>query len=724
MSDIDTQQAEKGASKSRYARWMTYVLIFGVVMPLITLVVEISTHICAKNYFNPLPTLWHVLLFALIPVANLSAIITCLRGKSLWPSLVTTLSGASVAVSAVYSLLFIPMIPNSVAGILFWGIGFLGLSPFFAFAASIESSRRIRALDLLEPADQTKRSRMGFAFSLAFLLVYTTGVVVTAVGLNMMITDSDQTKARAASLVRRFGSEAELLRVAHGLKPSVYISDEKIRQIVPNMDYTASPGWSTTAQELYYRVTGFNYESVPAPRGSRAVTGYGTKDKITSSKLNVTIDPEGLVSHMEWTLEFASDSADRHITGAIIALPPGGVVSRVTLWENGKARDAAFVAPQTGSGRVVVSSAGPDRVFLLRYTSEGRTKITIGIAAPLTTDGVCTLPKFADYRFDIPKGFKHSLDIRSNNDIDFKSNDTGAQPRGQDHRRIVTSATNEELGGEKRCIMAMRKPVSRIWSPDTIGPAGECVAEMFAQVRPKLVEHVAVAVDGSGVMRPWRPELANALPNIPTSTFSMFLAADQVETLFKSTIQDIPASQLMNKKLLHVRCQGGVDNAPGLLRAVDESLRRKNGVVLWVHGPQPIGSEKAIAQILERIKRNPGKVKIFSFVVLDGEDRILAALDGTGAVHPIARRGTLADDMQAFFDYISGSDGLPTIFRTHAPLSKVAGATKSSEDISLLWAQSQVWDMTASGDAQKRKKATELAAKYRIVTPVSQAVVR
>src|SRR5436190_2990422 len=46
------------------------VLFFGVIQPLATLIIELSTHICAGTLFDPLPTWLHVLLIGSVPVAN------------------------------------------------------------------------------------------------------------------------------------------------------------------------------------------------------------------------------------------------------------------------------------------------------------------------------------------------------------------------------------------------------------------------------------------------------------------------------------------------------------------------------------------------------------------------------------------------------------------------------------------------------------------------------
>jgi hypothetical protein len=49
-------------------------LLFGVVLPFITLIVEGFTHMCAATFFDPMPTLGHAFLLAMVPLVNLLCI--------------------------------------------------------------------------------------------------------------------------------------------------------------------------------------------------------------------------------------------------------------------------------------------------------------------------------------------------------------------------------------------------------------------------------------------------------------------------------------------------------------------------------------------------------------------------------------------------------------------------------------------------------------------------
>src|SRR5688572_15939650 len=49
------------------------LMAWGVVLPAITILVELGTRMCADTFFDPMPTPFHVLLALSVPAANLAA---------------------------------------------------------------------------------------------------------------------------------------------------------------------------------------------------------------------------------------------------------------------------------------------------------------------------------------------------------------------------------------------------------------------------------------------------------------------------------------------------------------------------------------------------------------------------------------------------------------------------------------------------------------------------
>ena len=182
--------------------------------------------------------------------------------------------------------------------------------------------------------------------------------------------------------MRRFGSE-EILRRA------CYLQAGRANDLI-TMLIAGDPVSPQKARRVYYRVYGAAFNSVPAPKRFRRgsdddwgnnwdpeqggeIVGNRVRDlALSSSRLDGSIDAAAAVGYVEWTMVFKNGSSLQHEARAIVALPPGGTVSRLTLWIDGerggglrrprhqtRLRGASF-----GSGTVLVTTRGPDRVMV------------------------------------------------------------------------------------------------------------------------------------------------------------------------------------------------------------------------------------------------------------------------------------------------------------------------------------------------------------------------
>ena len=110
-------------------------------------------------------------------------------------------------------------------------------------------------------------------------------------------------------------------------------------------------------REIYYRVTGRPIEAEPAPRVGAGLPGRRRQDdarwdvnqggdqvgviawrglSLHSSRFDGSVDARAAVAYVEWTFELKNDAPVPREARAELALPPGGVVSRVTLWIDGQ----------------------------------------------------------------------------------------------------------------------------------------------------------------------------------------------------------------------------------------------------------------------------------------------------------------------------------------------------------------------------------------------------
>src|SRR5262249_8844750 len=119
-----------------------WMLALGIIFPAIVIAIELTTHICAQSFFDPMPTWWHVAIVASVPAGNL-LIWTQLREGSLrharWLNFV---NGAVVAIAGLYALLFLPLMPMALIGILV-GIGVLPLAPLASFCCALMLRRAL-----------------------------------------------------------------------------------------------------------------------------------------------------------------------------------------------------------------------------------------------------------------------------------------------------------------------------------------------------------------------------------------------------------------------------------------------------------------------------------------------------------------------------------------------------------------------------------------------------
>src|SRR5262249_8616545 len=163
------------------------------------------------------------------------------------------------------------------------------------------------------------------------------------------------------------------------------------------------------AREIYYRVHGVPFNSRPAPFKGKEVrladfqfdndhggTQVGGRLKglhLVSSRIDGSISADDATAYLEWIVEFRnSEPLDREVR-VQLALPPGGVVSRATLWVNGEEREAAYggrgevrqayqrVAVQQRRDPLLVTTKGADRVLAQAFPvrgNGGRVKVKVG----------------------------------------------------------------------------------------------------------------------------------------------------------------------------------------------------------------------------------------------------------------------------------------------------------------------------------------------------------
>jgi hypothetical protein len=748
------------------------IALFGILLPALTLCIELGNGMCAEAFFDPIPTLGHVLLVAMVPLANLAALIGASSSALRSRRLLLWLNAMAMGVSLVYAVAFLPITPIAVIAIIAMGMGFLPLSPLLALLCGAALRRRLLATP--EPAPGASppgpfRSPaslwLGGLLGALLVLVMEGTIALTLIGADMASSDSRATRARGMGLLRRLGNRSELLRMCYrdSARRGGFLIDgggsmSMSSAVVPHIS-------SAEAQKVYFRVTGQPYNSQPPPHGVRqaafadfdfdpdvggqAVAGRRKGLSLDSSRIDVQMHPDAAVAYLEWTMVFQNARPEQREARAQVLLPPGGVVSRVTLWVNGEPREAAFggtaevreayqkVAVRQRRDPLLVTWAGVDRIMLQCFPvpPHGEMKIRLGITAPLSLAEAQTasraqpgtaalrLPCFAERNFNIGSEEMHSLWIESDRPYLEVSEPLVSEWASEGRHVLRGSLSEDDLLSTKAVVRTVRSPEAALsWTPDP-QDADKHVVQKVVAGKLSTMRRVVLVVDGSGAMAEHFDAIGEALAGLPANTeLQVLVAGDEVLDVAEAAgAAWDPRQGELAEKLHALAGAGGCDNVRALLKALDlKGSASDDTAVVWVHAAQPVLLSSA-APLVQRLERGLS-VPIHDVAVAAGPNRVAEELKGVASLQPLPRFSSLADDLRAL---LAGLVGKSTEYRLErARVQGPAPATpKSSSHVARLWAAGEVAALAGSGKPGDRAAAVKLAVAHQLVTPVTGAVV-
>ena len=699
-------------------------LLLGVIMPFGTLGYEWMTHACAAEFLDPIPTWWHVLLVAAVPVSNL-LIWLKLRSPGAYPAAwLQHLAAASIAISGIYMLLFLPLAPLGAIATLFLGFGLLPLTPLIAFFAAIRANSKLSA---------TMRGGAplgpGFLLGLAALALpfgwdwATHSLLIRAAG------QPEPQSTTAVAWLRRIGHEQTLHAACYrqprwgwGLLFSSY--EAKSVQL-------------EAKQAVFYRVTGEPYNARPVPALARAsrlggmprwnfdshLGGERVADKVAgltleSSRLDGKVDAVALTSYTEWTFVFKNIAGNASEARAQIELPPGGVVSRLTLWIDGEPREAAFggrsqvraayreVAVVQRRDPVLVTTCGPDRVLMQCFpvpANGGEMKVRVGITAPLrlldARTAAADWPRMIETNFESSGGLRHTAWIDA------------SAPLSDGKNTVRRDLDDSALAAEPPLRLALSDAAGTSLVPDSSDPAFliRQTVEAAAVVRPRTVAWV---IDGSRAMREhWRGIVASASQAAPDA---VFFAGDSLE-------EWTPNLGPLDRWLRAQDCTGGRDNVPALNAAWDRVSAEAGGAILWIHGPQPV-QLTSIESLIQRFERDANRPELFELTVATGPNRIAEKLDALATWQRARDGATPAERLARLLDVWAGRAPSFIVKRERIPRAELSiPAEKSDGHLARLWGREEIERLRAT--PARLDAAIKLALQLHLVTPVSGAVV-
>jgi hypothetical protein len=727
------------------------LLFFGVLLPAFTLGFELYTHWCAGTFFDPLPTWLHVLLVAVVPLANLAAWVNSTHWPERARRAVWIASGAAFGISLFYTGLFAPMMPFAAIGILFVGMGLLPLSPLFAFICTWRLRVRQRRKQWDQGAELFNGYWTAATAALLLLVLFAVPAPLTRHWLVAAGSDSADEVTRAIQKLRRWGSEDVLLRECYGRQNRILVDIYGWQGSNPEL-----------ARKVFYRVTGKPFNSVPPPLskyqragqdifnefefdtalGGDAVAGQVKGLSLRQSRLDGLCNADEGWAYVEWILEFQNEhTADREVR-AQIELPPGGVVSRLTLWVNGEEREAAFagrnevraayqqVAIHQRRDPVLVTMSGPDRVLMQCFPvprGGGTIKVRLGITAPLVLENTNTaalrLPCFAERNFKIAKSFEHNvwLEGRQLARTEIKTLSTGTGDAGRAGVRGTLRESDLSAGG---AVLRFERSTSTaaVRALDTRSPERSVVRQTIESIAPQLPSRCAIVIDGSADMESSFGEIARALNGFPSQPeLSIWFAKDGVQNVFSSTWarRDTASAAVSG-----LRAAGGQDDVPALLQAWEWASAKSNSVVIWVHGAQPLILEHLEA-LKQRVDWRSGAdaPTIIDVAARPGPNLIAEQLATSPVLAGLPRVSTLSDDLDRLFGSWSGRRPAHQFARTTEPSIIAAGFSaepSASLHVVRLWAFDEIKKKVR---ARMKSDAINMAHVYQLVTPVSGAVV-
>ncbi|MGH9903697.1 MAG: hypothetical protein ACRD68_17960, partial [Pyrinomonadaceae bacterium] len=343
------------------------------------------------------------------------------------------------------------------------------------------------------------------------------------------------------------------------------------------------------------------------------------------------------------------------------------------------------------------------------------------------TRGVLRRPQFLERNFGIREGEDHAVWVESKGRLhtDIKYLET-EQPRPELHA-VRGSLRDEDLAGPGALVIAERAgDVTEAWTDEPVRGDGEVVRQIIREREVAGPSSVVLVVDTSRRMREHIPETVAVVRQLPPDIELSLILADgnglPEEGISRRYLTGRPGE--IAGRLEGSVFEGGADNVPALLKAWDVASENPGGVIVWIHGPQPL-LLSTVEELRQRWERRPDGPTLYAVQVGNGPDRVGEKLDGLSSVESVPRFGGLQADLETFFARLIGQRRPLEFVRTNEKQTQTPATERGKETsahLARLWANDEV-SRLITRERDGNEKAILLAAHYQLVTPVSGAVV-
>jgi hypothetical protein len=735
-------------AKSELEKPAVSVVLFGVLLPIGALLVELSTHTWSGVFVNPIPTPLHVL--AIVAVAAINALCLYVSSEALAnrPRLWATLNGFAIGVPILYALIFLPSLPLAAFGLIFL-LGIFPLSPYLAVIAGLRARRWIARGAPARRILGVPPVLLGIAAAFVILLAPEVHAIVTANLIARAAADDPEKSLSAVRMLRRFGDESTMIAAARGdggdrratLLPTGILAR---RLLPPALAGSRTP--AEAASRVWYRVTG---RRLPDPEDERGFSDFLARDaaffrrdlRLTASRIDGTVDAAGSNVYFEWTLTFRNEGPGDWEATAELALPPGGVVSRATLWVDGEERDAAFAgraeATKAYEGVVarrrdplLVTASGTGRVSIRGYpvVADKDFQIRIGVTAPLVLDssrrGAILLPRFADRNFKLGTGVRHSVWIES--PAPFRDHPGFVVDETPARRYSARAQIADGDGSAPQPALFVESAAPEVAvAKDLLTPQDQkVVVQRIVTAPASRPSRIVVVVDGGASMKEHIADVVDAVASIPDGyELGVIYGGEEIVDVGGGCRRSSHASvKEAAANLGRQEPVGGTDAVAALVRGLELASESRNAALVWVHAGVPKVLSSA-SELMQAIERRPDNPKIYDLAVTEEPDEVSRGFPSTH-VRRIHRLGTLAMDLGRLLDCWAGTIPELTYDRRRVATEAIPdGAASATAHVGRLWASDSIDELSFPVRAAARAEALALARTFQLVTPVSGAVV-
>ncbi|MCC6698851.1 MAG: hypothetical protein IT365_24720 [Candidatus Hydrogenedentes bacterium] len=751
------------------SRARTLIYIFALGLPVFALGFEIMLGAMAELYVDPIPTMWHVAagVLLLLSIGAVDYFLKHARDGHVpkWAGWAFFLNAYAFALSLVYFLVYIPILPVSVIALIAYGLGLMGFAPMACMLASgYQMKMLFRFLPSLgvERKYAMRRTILGSAFVALLVVGYAGPEFVGTRVLQLTLSEDAATRDRGIWWIETLHLENELLKacyapVVRGIGPTRRWDTQDIE----NLNHY---------RELYFRLTGTPYNSVPRPNirstfrtrsvdwweeersadsevGGTAVAGRVQGLSLNASHLDGKIMRLGAdatspaLAYFEWTIEFKNVSDRQREARAQIELPHGGVASRLTLWIDGEEREAAFgtrqqvraayqeVAVVQRRDPALLNVVGPDTLLLQCFPIQPAStmKLKMGITAPLVVrdgKGYLRLPFISERNFTIAPEFEHVSWVECDPGIVASAARMTQDTSGVGGVALHARTKDADLQrGDAVIAIDLGKPAAARYA----GQLGETFGELTVQgsPTPPSAPLLCLVVDGSRGMSQTHADWAGFVEALPDNARVDAVFAGQAVEVYSEA--PVAPSAALAEWLGSRDYRGGCDPLPGIERALD-IVGSQGGAILWIHGPLPV--ELSSVESLRQWERwhsmrgDADTLRVLAVEAVPGPNRALEQLGQSEFLERVPVLGSLDETLRFVATHLTGGDlaleyAVASTRLVDAPLVEGLG----SGHLVRLAVNDAVRKALLSHDASKQREAAALAVEARLVTPLTGAVV-